>query len=70
IPGAVIAYLLVTEISSLLPFSFGFAAGAMLALVFAQMIPQAWGVNRRQAITGLLGGSLFMALLSQLLGVG
>ena len=33
--GAVIAYLAVEEINGLLPFSFAFAAGAMLALVVA-----------------------------------
>ena len=35
-----LAYLLVEEISSLLPVSFGFAGGAMLALVFVELIPQ------------------------------
>jgi len=69
IPGAVIAYLLVTSISSLLPFSFGFAAGAMLALVATQMVPQAWQENRSQAIGGLVAGSVAMGLLSQLLDV-
>ncbi len=39
--GAVAAFLLVDEISGLLPFSFGFAAGAMLALVLVELVPQA-----------------------------
>ena len=39
--GAVLAFLLVDEISGLLPFSFGFAAGAMLALVVVELVPQA-----------------------------
>ena len=34
--GAVIAYLAVEQINGLLPFSFAFAAGAMLALVVAR----------------------------------
>jgi zinc transporter, ZIP family len=39
--GAVLAYLLVEEIEALLPFSFAFAAGAMLALVVAELLPDA-----------------------------
>jgi zinc transporter, ZIP family len=37
--GAVLAYLLVEEIEALLRFSFAFAAGAMLALVVAELLP-------------------------------
>ena len=39
--GAVIAYLLVEEISALLPVSFAFAGGAMLALVVVSVFPDA-----------------------------
>ena len=39
--GAVIAYLLVEQISALLPVSFAFAAGAMLALVVVSVFPDA-----------------------------
>ena len=44
--GAVIAYLAVEEINGLLPFSFAFAAGAMLALVVAELAPEAYAGGR------------------------
>jgi ZIP family zinc transporter len=60
--GAVIAYLLVEEITSLLPISFAFAAGAMLALVVVSVFPDAWRERRRDA-------TAFMLALSAVLGV-
>ena len=39
--GALIAYALVEQIEPLLPVSFGFAAGAMLALVAVELLPRA-----------------------------
>lgn len=69
--GAVLAYLAVEEISGLLPFSFAFAAGAMLALVAFELAPQAFAPGgRRQAAAGTLGGAAVMLLLAALLGVG
>ena len=68
--GAVAAYLLVEQITSLLPFSFAFAAGAMLALVVVELVPQAF----RRGTTGLavlgtaLGGAI-MGVLAVTLGV-
>ena len=38
--GAAIAYVLVEEVQSLLPFSLAFAAGAMLAVVATEMVPE------------------------------
>jgi ZIP family zinc transporter len=40
--GAVAAYVLVEQISSLLALSFAFAAGAMLALIMVELLPQAF----------------------------
>ena len=40
--GAVIAYLLVEQVAATLPISLGFAAGAMLALVVVELLPQGW----------------------------
>ena len=40
--GALIAYALVNQIEGLLAFSFAFAAGAMLALVLVELVPQAF----------------------------
>ena len=61
--GAVIAFLLVEEIRGLLPFSFAFAAGAMLALVAVDVAPDAWrrGDRRRATAGALTGGALMVA---------
>ena len=79
--GAVIAYVLVEEISALLPISFAFAAGAMLALVAVEVIPSAlhaapgvrplrgWKAPPLQTLIGAVAGALVMVALSLLLGV-
>ena len=69
--GAVVAFVLVEQIDALLPLSFAFAAGAMLALVAVELAPQAF--RRRQglpmALAGALGGALLMLALAAALGV-
>jgi ZIP family zinc transporter len=40
--GAVVAYLLVEQVTALLPISFAFAAGAMVALVVSDVLPAAF----------------------------
>jgi ZIP family zinc transporter len=45
--GAVIAFLLVEQVTGLLPLSFAFAAGAMLALVVVDLAPDAWRSGER-----------------------
>jgi len=68
--GAVIAYLAVEEVTALLPFSFAFAAGAMLSLIAIEMLPQAYAGRIRAGPTlGLLGGAGLMLALDLLLGV-
>jgi ZIP family zinc transporter len=68
--GAVIAYLLVEQIQRLLPLSFAFAAGAMLALVAWELAPSALSSGRaRSAVAGAAVGSAVMLGLSALLGV-
>lgn len=68
--GALVAYLAVEEIGGLLPFSFAFAAGAMLALIVAEMLPQAYaGPGRAAPTAGILAGAALMLALSLLLGV-
>ena len=62
--------MLVEEITALLPISFAFAAGAMLALVALELVPQAftrrtWG----SALTGVAIGAGAMVVLSALIGV-
>ena len=68
--GAVVAFVLVEQITSLLPVSFAFAAGAMLALVALELVPQAftrrtWG----RALAGAAAGAAAMLALSALVGV-
>ncbi|HEX6581967.1 MAG TPA: ZIP family metal transporter [Thermoleophilaceae bacterium] len=68
--GAVIAYLAVEEINGLLPFSFAFAAGAMLALVVAELVPEAFATGGRLAAAmGTAAGAVLMLALAALLGV-
>jgi len=67
--GAVIAFLLVEEITALLPLSFAFAAGAMLALVVVSVFPDALRERRRDAILGAALGGGFMLAFSAVLGV-
>ncbi|HVQ59504.1 MAG TPA: ZIP family metal transporter [Solirubrobacterales bacterium] len=68
--GAVIAYLAVEEVSGLLPFSFAFAAGAMLALIAIEMLPKAYGTRQPLgASAGIAGGAAVMLGLSFALGV-
>ncbi len=67
--GALIAYLLVREVSALLPFSFGFAAGAMLALIAIELLPQGWRGNAAGCLAGVLAGAAVMLGVSIALGV-
>lgn len=67
--GAVIAYLLVEAIAGLLPISFGFAAGAMLALVVVELMPEALRGNRSMAWAGAALGAAGMWAVSLALGV-
>ena len=68
--GALIAYALVQEIQGLLPFSFAFAAGAMLALVAVELVPQAFRRGHLGLATaGAAGGGLLMVALALTLGV-
>ena len=68
--GAVVAYLLVEQVERLLPISFGFAAGAMLALIVFELGPSALRFRRPiSAALGALAGAVLMLALSALLGV-
>lgn len=68
--GALVAYALVKEVESLLPFSFAFAAGAMLALVIVELVPQAFRRGSLPtALAGTAGGALLMIVLALVLGV-
>lgn len=66
--GAVIAYEAVREVSSILPLSFGFAAGAMAAVVAVQLMPDARELGARPALAGAAVGLVGMLALSFALG--
>lgn len=68
--GAVVAFVLVELVTGLLPASFGFAAGAMLALVAFELLPQAFTRSTwRSALAGAVAGGAVMLALSAALGV-
>lgn len=68
--GALIAYALVEQVESLLPVSFAFAAGAMLALVAFELVPEAFRRGSMPtAVAGTLAGALLMLILATVLGV-
>ena len=68
--GAVVAYLAVEQVAGLLPFSFAFAAGAMLTLVALELAPQAYARGGRYAaVAGTAAGGAVMLVLAASLGV-
>jgi zinc transporter, ZIP family len=68
--GALVAYGLVQEIESLLPFSFAFAAGAMLCLVVVELAPEAFKrATLGLSLAGVAAGAALMLALAALLGV-
>jgi len=69
--GAVVAYYFVTLAKAVLPFGFGFAAGAMVYLVATEFVPEALeygaglpGNGRRELLAGGLAGALAMVPLA------
>jgi ZIP family zinc transporter len=68
--GAVVAYLAVEQVNALLPFSFAFAAGAMLSLIVVELLPEAYKGRRFLGPTaGLALGAAVMMVLDLALGV-
>ena len=68
--GALLAYLAVESVSALLPFSFAFAAGAMLALIVVELLPEAYAPGRFFWPTaGIAAGAATMLVLDLALGV-
>jgi ZIP family zinc transporter len=66
-PGALLAYLVVQKVEGLLPISFAFAGGAMLALVAAELAPAALArPSRGRGVLGALGGGAIMLALALL----
>jgi ZIP family zinc transporter len=68
--GAVLAFVVVDHVRGLLPASFAFAAGAMLALVAFELVPQAFGRSRwLRAGVGSAAGAAAMLALASIAGV-
>lgn len=68
--GALVAFLAVEQVKGLLPISFGFAAGAMLALVALELVPEALRRGRRRlGVAGLACGAALMWAVSIALNV-
>jgi ZIP family zinc transporter len=69
--GAVVALLLVEQVDGLIAPSFGFAAGAMLALVATDLLPEALRhrSDRKAGAGGLVVGTLLMVVLALSLDV-
>ena len=68
--GAVVAFLVVEQVRGLLPASFGFAAGAMLALVALELVPPVLRRGRvLRAGAGAIAGSGAMLVLAAAVGV-
>jgi ZIP family zinc transporter len=68
--GALLAFVAVEQIGGLLPFSFAFAAGAMLTLIATELLPQAYGTPQRTGPSaGIAAGAALMLAFSLLLGV-
>ena len=68
IPSAVLGALAATVIGSLMPWALAFAAGAMVAVTAAELIPESFSENKSLALVGLLAGFALMMLLDTALG--
>ena len=64
VPGALIAWLAVEQLSGVLAVSFALAGGAMLALVLVDLLPDAWrhGSHPRVVAGTALGAGLMLAM--------
>ena len=70
IPLAILGALAVQSMTALLPYAMGFAAGAMLFVIFDEIMPETHreGLDERLATTGLILGIIIMLYLDISLG--
>ncbi len=61
--AAVPAYLAVIAFRPLLPYAFGFAAGAMIFLVLSEMIPESRNTERQRLASASAGMAGFLAMM-------
>jgi len=70
VPGALVTWLAVEQIEGLLPASFAIAGGAMLALVFVDLLPDAWKhASHARVVAGTVLGALAMLAIGAVLEV-
>lgn len=68
-PMALLAYAATDTLSGILPFGYGFAAGAMLYVVVDELVPESHGTGyERPATVSLLGGFALLLVLDNALG--
>ncbi|KAI4453397.1 zinc/iron transporter [Holotrichia oblita] len=66
--ATIIGYFLATQIRTLLPFVLSFSAGAMIAVVASELLPEATQNHKHSATIGCLVGFLVMMMLDVMLG--
>ena len=68
IPACILGALAATAIGGILPWALSFAAGAMIAVVCSELIPECFSGNKTVASAGLVGGFCIMMILDLALG--
>lgn len=68
IPAAILGAVAATFITSLMPWALSFAAGAMVAVTAAELIPESFSENKPLALAGIIVGFALMMFLDTALG--
>ena len=68
IPACILGALAASAISGLLPWALSFSAGAMIAVVCSELIPECFAGNKTVASAGLAAGFCLMMILDLALG--
>ncbi len=68
IPACALGALAASVIAGLLPWALAFSAGAMIAVVCAELVPECFAGNKTLASAGIVAGFCFMMLLDVALG--
>ncbi len=68
IPACVLGALAATFIAGLMPWALAFSAGAMIAVVCSELIPECFGGNKTLASAGVVAGFCLMMILDIALG--
>ncbi len=68
IPACVLGAVAATLVSGLLPWALAFSAGAMIAVVCSELIPECFSGNKTVASSGILFGFCLMMILDLALG--